>query len=203
MSRDTKIEMHPPKSPTVAAGLCMMHHRPRHTLARSNQSEPGMCYVRLPSSAKPLALGFPDIPLSKKSSDNKRNDEGEQIDNNVVLFVDTQAARSKVLLVGLYSTMLIVFILSIVHFTLETNGQGAAQLVIAHTLIGMGAFAMLYKNTHVLNIFIAVTYIEAMIGALTLSSFLEFVLFITKMVLCYAASQVHHSMLANWFSPLH
>jgi len=163
-----------------------------------------MCYVRLPSSAKPLALGFPDIPLSKKSSDNKRNDEGEQIDNNVVLFVDTQAARSKVLLVGLYSTMLIVFILSIVHFTLvETNGQGAAQLVIAHTLIGMGVFAMLYKNTHVLNIFIAVTYIEAMIGALTLSSFLEFVLFITKMVLCYAASQVHHSMLANWFSPLH
>eukprot|EP00954_Amorphochlora_amoebiformis_P002315 181967-Amorphochlora_amoeboformis.AAC.1 len=44
--------MHPPKSPTVAAGLCMMHHRPRHTLARSNQSEPGMCYVRLPSGEK-------------------------------------------------------------------------------------------------------------------------------------------------------
>jgi len=209
---DSKLEIDAkaasPTSPLSPASpnrrFQMLLHKPRHTLANTAPEDSGMCYVRLPSNEHPLALGFQNLPMIANENKDDNAEDGDRIDRNVVLFIGNRGLVPAIMLIMVYAAIGTCFLLASILFGYgEKDTQGVSKFILTIFLSFLGVFGVYYKNTHVLNIFIWVTYVEAMLGALSLTNMLAFGVFLAKMGVCYSASNIHSLLLTKWFSPLH
>eukprot|EP00470_Lotharella_oceanica_P006034 CAMPEP_0170178278 /NCGR_PEP_ID=MMETSP0040_2-20121228/11779_1 /TAXON_ID=641309 /ORGANISM="Lotharella oceanica, Strain CCMP622" /LENGTH=218 /DNA_ID=CAMNT_0010421289 /DNA_START=104 /DNA_END=760 /DNA_ORIENTATION=+ len=182
----------------------MLLHKPRHCLSRNANTENEILYaVRLPGAKRQenLALGYPRLPLQDAKDD--AGDEHEQLDDKVVLFLESQA-RSSSLYVSVLIAIAISLCISIVAFAAGTpSGRSPARLMGDIFLSCLGVIGIRYKNTHILTLFISFMYVEAFISAVALSTMLDFTSFLAKLGVCNGASHVQASLMPTWFSPVH
>jgi len=186
-------------------------HRPRHSLARVKESQNDLCVVKLPlKGISSMALGFMHLPLW--GDQKEEEDENEELDQSVVLYVDARDFRGEMSspMQETYAkgSMVLVLLGAAVSIYVAANAPARAPNALARAflqicLLGLGLFGLRFRNTHILTIFISVTSAEALISATGLSNLLEFANFLLKLAVCYHTSSVKESMLATWFSPLH
>jgi len=179
----------------------MLLHRPRHSLARDDDKRQDMFLVTLPSRNSPVTLGYTDIPLlGEDSKGNNNDDNDENLSQSAVIFIDRQGSKAKK---AAYLFLGISLVMALLAAIGATSGNIVARCFLHLSLFFLGVLGIMLNNSQLLTLFIAFSYVEALISAIGVTTLTDFAGFLTKLASCYTVGYVKSSLLATWFSPLH
>lgn len=179
----------------------LLYYR-RHTpLMRRDQAAPPPTEIIFPDNT--IALAF--------SADSLERDDaaGPQaaVDDNLVVFTSPgheAAMRRKWYACIIYVLLAALLVLVSVAYAFDAPHSAGRKTIFAGSLLTMafGVAAIVWKNSRMCTIFVAVTCIDALLTLLRLTSVVDFVQAVLQGLLCHFMKSFKGTLLPNWFVPV-